>query len=127
MARPAAAFRRLGALSGAAALGLASYGAHGAQFPDAYGKELFDKANKHHFFHSLALVRSYNPVFCAMSPSGWVTASFRNDLILHQLLLPGSEWRPQHPDFGPCGRDPATLGLACLGSLSFLLLNYWVF
>ncbi|PNI36973.1 TMEM256-PLSCR3 isoform 3 [Pan troglodytes] len=39
MAGPAAVFRRLGALSGAAALGFASYGAHGAQFPDAYGKE----------------------------------------------------------------------------------------
>ncbi|EDL12456.1 mCG22035, isoform CRA_a [Mus musculus] len=80
MAGVGAAFRRLGALSGAGALGLASYGAHGR-----------------------------------------ITVSFWNYLILHQLLLPGSEWRHQHPDSGACGREPANLGLACLGFLKSLV------
>ncbi|KAB0379650.1 hypothetical protein FD755_007434 [Muntiacus reevesi] len=56
MVGPGAVFCCLGVLSGAGALGLASYGAHGAQFLDAYGKEFFDKSNKHHFLHSLALL-----------------------------------------------------------------------
>ncbi|XP_051851812.1 transmembrane protein 256 isoform X2 [Antechinus flavipes] len=56
MAGLSAAFRRLGAVSGASALGLATYGAHGANIQDSYHKELFEKTNKHHFFHSLALL-----------------------------------------------------------------------
>lgn len=54
------------------------------------------------------------------------TASLWNHLILYQFLLSGPECRPQCPDFGPCGREPANLGLAYLGSLNFLAFNLWV-
>lgn len=53
---PWAAFPCLDAFSRARALVLAFYGVPSAQFPDASGKELLDKANKHHFLHSLALL-----------------------------------------------------------------------
>ncbi|XP_061446931.1 transmembrane protein 256 [Rhineura floridana] len=51
-------FRRLGALSGAAAVGAAAYGAHGFRRSDRddYLKELYEIANKYHFLHSLALL-----------------------------------------------------------------------
>ncbi|XP_048372348.1 transmembrane protein 256 isoform X1 [Sphaerodactylus townsendi] len=51
-------FRRLGALSGAAAVGAAAYGAHGFRRSDRddYLKELFETANQYHFLHSLALL-----------------------------------------------------------------------
>ncbi|KAF7236802.1 hypothetical protein EYD10_16506 [Varanus komodoensis] len=51
-------FRRLGALSGAAAVGAAAYGAHGFRRSDRddYLKELFETANKYHMVHSLALL-----------------------------------------------------------------------
>uniref|UniRef100_A0A670J4I5 Transmembrane protein 256 n=1 Tax=Podarcis muralis TaxID=64176 RepID=A0A670J4I5_PODMU len=51
-------FRRLGALSGAAAVGAAAYGAHDFRRSDRddYLKELYETANKYHFLHSLALL-----------------------------------------------------------------------
>uniref|UniRef100_A0A8D0HKE5 Transmembrane protein 256 n=1 Tax=Sphenodon punctatus TaxID=8508 RepID=A0A8D0HKE5_SPHPU len=51
-------FRRVGALSGAGAVGLAAYGAHGFRRSDRdeYLKELYETANKYHFLHSLALL-----------------------------------------------------------------------
>ncbi|XP_077171163.1 transmembrane protein 256 [Paroedura picta] len=51
-------FQRLGALSGAAAVGASAYGAHGFLHhdPSDYQKELFNTATKYHFLHSLALL-----------------------------------------------------------------------
>ncbi|XP_034956794.1 transmembrane protein 256 homolog [Zootoca vivipara] len=50
--------RRLGALSGAAAVGAAAYGAHDFHRSDRddYLKELYETANIYHFLHSLALL-----------------------------------------------------------------------
>ncbi|XP_072315203.1 transmembrane protein 256 [Eucyclogobius newberryi] len=50
--------RRLAALSGASAVGLGAYGAHGFKNadPDDYNIMLFETANKYHFYHSLALL-----------------------------------------------------------------------
>ncbi|XP_033839585.1 transmembrane protein 256 [Periophthalmus magnuspinnatus] len=50
--------RRLAALSGASAVGLGAYGAHGFKNtdPDEYRIVLFETANKYHFYHSLALL-----------------------------------------------------------------------
>ncbi|CAN9509469.1 unnamed protein product [Ophioblennius macclurei] len=50
--------RRLAAVSGASAVGLGAYGAHGFKNrdPDDYQFVLFETANKYHFYHSLALL-----------------------------------------------------------------------
>ena len=111
-----------GALFRAGALGLASYGAHGAQFPNAYGKKLFDKSNKHHFLQCLTLL-----VVSLCRKPLWAGLPLASGTTLFCTILPGSEWRPQLPDFGSCGREPTILRLACLGSLSFLVFNFWVF
>uniref|UniRef100_A0A8U8BQK2 Uncharacterized protein n=1 Tax=Geospiza parvula TaxID=87175 RepID=A0A8U8BQK2_GEOPR len=54
----AAAWGRLGALSGAAAMAGAAYGAHGMRRSDRdeYQKELYETANRFHLLHSLALL-----------------------------------------------------------------------
>lgn len=92
--------------------------------PGAYGKELFDKANTHHLLHNLALegVPHCRKLLWTGLGCYWPL----EPPILYQLLLLSSEWRPQRADFGPCGKEPATLGQACLGSLSFLVFNIWV-
>ncbi|XP_017291534.1 transmembrane protein 256 [Kryptolebias marmoratus] len=50
--------RRLAALSGASAVGLGAYGAHGfkSRDPGDYRILLYETANKYHFYHSLALL-----------------------------------------------------------------------
>ncbi|XP_075345711.1 transmembrane protein 256 [Mycteria americana] len=61
---------RVGALSGAAAMAAAAYGAHGAQRPDEYQKELYETANRYHLLHSLALLAAPHcrrPAWCAGS------------------------------------------------------------
>ncbi|KAM8794240.1 transmembrane protein 256 [Eudromia elegans] len=54
----ARAWTRVGALSGAAAMAAAAYGAHGFRRSDRdeYQKELFHVANRFHLVHSLALL-----------------------------------------------------------------------
>ncbi|XP_067117808.1 transmembrane protein 256 [Osmerus mordax] len=50
--------RRLAALSGASAVAAGAYGAHGFKQSDSddYQRELYETANKYHFYHSLALL-----------------------------------------------------------------------
>ncbi|XP_030636433.1 transmembrane protein 256 [Chanos chanos] len=49
---------RLAGVSGALAVAAGAYGAHGFRQSDRddYLRELYDTANKYHFYHSLALV-----------------------------------------------------------------------
>lgn len=46
---------RLAGISGATAVALAAYGAHGGK-GDEHKALLFDTANRHHFYHTLALL-----------------------------------------------------------------------
>ncbi|XP_039266265.1 transmembrane protein 256 homolog [Styela clava] len=49
-------FVRIAGISGASAVGLAAYGAHGIHKEDEHRKLIFDNANRQHFFHTLALL-----------------------------------------------------------------------
>ncbi|XP_008854042.1 transmembrane protein 256 isoform X1 [Nannospalax galili] len=111
MAVVGAAFRRLGAFSGAGALGLATYGAHGAQFPNAYGKELFDKTNKHHFIHSLALLG----VPCCRKPlwAGLLLAS-GTTLFCTSFYYQALSGDPSIQIMGPVGGSLLILGWLAL-------------
>uniref|UniRef100_A0A8C4MPS3 Uncharacterized protein n=1 Tax=Equus asinus TaxID=9793 RepID=A0A8C4MPS3_EQUAS len=118
VARPGAAFRHLGPLSRAGALGSACCGAHGAQFLDAYGKELFGKANKPSF-HSLALMlggsRYRKPLWVELLPASGST-------LLCTSFYCQAEWRPSAqivaPVEGACH--------SCAGLPWLLVFNFWV-
>lgn len=55
IASPTRLYIRLGGISGASAVALGAYGAHVLP-QDDYRIEIFEKANKYHFFHSLGLL-----------------------------------------------------------------------
>ena len=48
-------WRLLAGLGGASAVGLGAYGAHGFKPADPYFLDVYDRANKYHFMHSLLL------------------------------------------------------------------------
>ncbi|CAB1345309.1 unnamed protein product [Coregonus sp. 'balchen'] len=50
--------QRLAGVSGALAVAAGAYGAHGFKNkdPDDYSRELYETANKYHFYHSIALL-----------------------------------------------------------------------
>ena len=58
MAAAAAAvgWQRLAGVSGAAAVGLGAYGAHGLQGKDPTWKHIYDTASRYHLVHSAALL-----------------------------------------------------------------------
>jgi len=74
------AWRVLAGVGGASAVALGAYGAHGFKPKDPYFIDVFDRANKYHFLHSILL---------AMSPLGrWVSGlcSVLASLIRLELL-----------------------------------------
>ncbi len=50
-----AAWQKLAGVSGAAAVGLGAYGAHGFKPKEEVYSKIFDTANKYHLMHSLLL------------------------------------------------------------------------
>ena len=56
MAVAASFWHKVAALSGASAVALGAYGAHGLQPADKSFLDTFDRGNKYHLLHSLLLV-----------------------------------------------------------------------
>ena len=55
-AAAAVGWQRLAGVSGAAAVGLGAYGAHGLQGKDPTWKHIYDTASRYHLVHSAALL-----------------------------------------------------------------------
>uniref|UniRef100_A0A8C6DTL3 Transmembrane protein 256 n=1 Tax=Moschus moschiferus TaxID=68415 RepID=A0A8C6DTL3_MOSMO len=114
MAGPEAAFCCLGALSGAGALGLASYGVHGSQFPDAYRKELFD-----HFLHSLALLAVS---LCSKPLWARLPLASQTTLFCTTFYYQALSGDPSFQNLAPVGGSLLLLGWLALALSAFLCL-----
>ena len=75
------ALTRLAGLTGASAIGVAAYGAHGLKVDDPQRKVAFENANRYHLIHSAVLLA------CPSQKRPMVTGSL---LVVGTLLFSGS-------------------------------------
>ncbi|XP_065514014.1 transmembrane protein 256 homolog isoform X2 [Caloenas nicobarica] len=109
----ARAWARVGALSGAAAVGAAAFGAHGLRRSDRdeYQKELYETANRFHLLHSLALLAVPHS---GRPRPGRVSALRRHRALLRPPLLPRADRGPGAEPRGPARGTLFILGWAAM-------------
>jgi len=114
-AAPTSVWLRVAALSGASAVALGAYGAHGLKHLDPKSLDTFDRGNKYHLMHSLLLAVSPLARWAACllllaSPTKWRHGRIFNATDdrcgrAHAVQAAQCGWRPDG------GRHRAVLGL----------------